>query len=303
MRGQSVSMTEKPPGSSGDRGGDRVSFARGPSARWLICLSLAVASTALVAAPASADHNPGPWQDYPVRGCSWNQHPNFYLYPAFSTVYPPAPDVIRDGVINSFRSRVYDAIQRWSPHYASAAPNPKGYFWLNDGNGANNLLFQASYPTAGGALGETAIARTIDSGVLVTFDRCPRNDLGNTRYTLSRTQIRWKTFNYWFTQDDTRRALWEACGADFTSSYTCQREYDVGSLVTHEIGHTFQLEHADSHQTAASRGCFRPSAPNGDPWQSTMCTALPKHRTEFRTPEVFDRDSLHEHIRYNNNVP
>lgn len=55
--------------------------------------------------------------------------------------------------------------------------------------------------------------------------------------------------------------------------------------------------------TAAERGCWRPSNQNGDWWQSSMCTIQAPHRSEFRTPEYFDRDSLHELIRYNNNTP
>jgi hypothetical protein len=271
--------------------------------RIVLVLALGAVGTVFAADPALANHDPGPWQNYPVRGCSWNLHPGYNIYTAFSTVYPPFPDVVHDGVVNSFRSRVYDAVNRWAQPYASASQKPKGYYWLADGGADNNVLFQASYPTGGGALGETAVARTIDGSVAVTFDRCPRDSLGNTRYILSRAQVRWKSYNYWFTQDDSRRALWEACGGDYTSTYTCQRTDDLGGLVVHELGHTFMLEHADDHQTAASRGCWRPSAPNGDTWQSSMCTVQPQHRSEFRTPEYFDWDSLHEQIRYNDNIP
>lgn len=260
-------------------------------------LVLLILGTLLVAVgpPAAADHvnYPEPDNNYSYSDCSWNRSSRKSLRVAQSTVYPfpgdsTAPD---NGAPQSFRRRITDAASRWSGNYSTAS-TPKTLTKVSDG-ATNEILFQYLDP-GNGSLATTFVRRTVDSSV-GDFSRCSLR--GSGRYTLYQVQIRVQLRNDWFTQDDPYRASWEACGTNF-SGYTCSKVYDFGGLAAHEIGHGLGLRHVEDSVNGGNRGCPLVNTV-GTPLQPTMCSIAAQHRSEQRTPESFDRDTLHKHVDRN----
>jgi hypothetical protein len=220
---------------------------------------------------------------------------NFFVGPEKNPANPFPPDSTApdNGTPQSFRRRITDAVNRWSAMYSTASV-AKTLTKVSDG-ATNEILFQYLDPPPG-FLGMVYVRRTVDSSVSNDFSsRCRL--WGSGRYTLYKVQIRMQQRPDWFTQDDPYRASWEACGSNF-SGYTCSKVYDFGAVATHEIGHALGLHHVQDAVNGATRGC--PTDTDvGSPFQPTMCRGLPEHRSEKRTPEPFDRDTLHIHVDRN----
>ena len=102
----------------------------------------------------------------------------------------------------------------------------------------------------------------------------------------------------WFTQDDSRRALWEACPSNgFQPAYTCAKHEDFGSTFAHELGHAAGFVahpqdvdgHAGNNQATTSAKC------GIIPSRATMCPSGGEmYRTERRTLDTWDIESLEE---------
>lgn len=263
---------------------------------WMYTAVLTAGLLVLASTPALANHSsyPNPDNNYSYTACSWNQSSRTSLRVAQSTVYPfPADSVAPDnGAPQSFRNMITDAASRWSTNYASASVG-KTLTRVADGT-TNEILFMNS-DLQGGALAETFVRRTIDSSTGDGASRCPLR--GSQRYTLMNIQIRFSDRPDWFTQSDPYRAAWEACGSNY-SGYTCGKAYDFGAVAAHEIGHGLGLHHVQLSVNGDSRGCVLDGT-NGSAWQPTMCSGLAAHRSEKRTLETFDRDTLHIHVDRN----
>lgn len=124
----------------------------------------------------------------------------------------------------------------------------------------------------------------------------------------------------WFTQDNSRRQLWENCPYNgFEPAYTCSKKHDFGSSYTHELGHAIgRLAHpseVDRHNGFLPGGgpatdladCNRVDS-RGDPlWRATMCEsdsapggfAADEYRSERRKLDPWDIESLRQqHARW-----
>jgi len=273
---------------------------------------LLTAAVSLVApAAAGLAHPSAPGDRLAWTTCSWTYEEAVgdditYYIDQDGTDAMPADVVNPAGVINSFEDRIQDAAAQWRTHMIL--------------QGIDHLLVQAvpgegivevHYQAFGD--GDTP-ART---GVLVDAgcsDPGPSTFVvhGADNLLLDATiDIEPETF--WFTQDDTRRAFWETqCPA--AGGYTCSKTFDFGGTIVHEFGHVLGLEHpeyVDLHrgevvgEGAASNLAKCISHPNHDGTaQASMCASLgfalhPHYRSERRTPETYDSDTLERHYNQN----
>jgi hypothetical protein len=109
-------------------------------------------------------------------------------------------------------------------------------------------------------------------------------------------RIRTTYSDVWFTQDDSRRALWENCPNTGTPAYTCSKKMDFESILTHELGHAMGIPHAqevDNHQASLSPNAPTIAGCGTTTDRATMCANIAQqYRSSGRTLHQWDRDSL-----------
>ena len=192
-----------------------------------------------------------------------------------------------DGVKNSFIDRASDATSRWSPYVAASNPTGNGLQWV--GAGALKYISFLTGSLAPGTLGQAEVG----SGCTVMHGT--KADMPGLVFITIATRPDW------FTQDDSRRAHWEGCpGSSYSTTYTCQKLYDVGSTMAHELGHAIGLAHpsqvvADGH---GSNALILAKCSNVLD-QATMCQASDAgpgtYRTHRRTLDGWDTTSVAYH--------
>jgi hypothetical protein len=210
------------------------------------------------------------------------------------------PDTIRDSVLNSFNNRITDMIGRWSTLMGQIGLRGR---LVRVTSGANII---AHYSTIGNPTGLTMVTHQWGSA-------CVEHRTANV--PIDYVDVYIGVRSDWFTQDDSRRALWEGCPYNGGPAYTCSKKHDFASTFVHELGHAIgSLVHPsviDAHSgnmnatniAQCKRVDFR-----GDPlWRATMCAsnsvtgslADNEYRTERRTLDSWDRESfIQQHQRH-----
>ena len=148
-----------------------------------------------------------------------------------------------DGVINSFTARLADATSRLNSAIKNSGGQPHGASYVGLATNSSALAIRVRVEALpSGALGQAAVSPascTVVHGSKVNL--------------ASLTVISLATRSDWFTQDDSRRALWESCPSNgYLPTYTCSKVYDVGSVITHELGHAIGLAHPSQTQAHVS---------------------------------------------------
>lgn len=209
-------------------------------------------------------------------------------------VSPPADSWSKDtpsspSVKNSFFDRAKDATVRWNPYLSAASSSGYGLQWVGTISSSNTaqVAFRAPSPTVSYMGGYANLPSYCFSGGM---NPSYRTQLSGSVY------IDIFQYSLWFSQDDSRRAFWESCnpqGVPASTHYTCSKQWDVGSVMTHELGHVLGVRHPEN-----SSGYNRVSAANclSSVDQATMCSGDwhgAYYRTMQRTPHAWDSASLH----------
>jgi hypothetical protein len=249
-----------------------------------VALALALVLSVVAVEPASAHQDTRNW-----RNCSYQYLARNIIVgydPAFA--FPAAGT--GDGVTNSFTDRIYDAVHkggRWSDQIKATGMviengAPAG-MWYNGGSPVDVKIQYVDLTS--GAAGTTSYAAS-----------CTIHGTPNSVH-IGATTIKIDYSNYWFTQDDTRRSYWEGCpGRGDTTSYTCAKNYDFGSVITHELGHATGMAdvhlidgHLGNNGATTAAACSNPAA------QATMCNNVGTYASAQRTPDTYDINSLKRH--------
>jgi hypothetical protein len=200
-----------------------------------------------------------------------------------------------DGVVNSFRDRLADATSALSTALKSRNPWGSGLTYVGQVSSNPrywpNIVFRYT-SLEPGALGRTNVS---PSGC----DNSVHGSIVNLAESIS---VDLAVRSDWFTQDNSRRALWEACPSNgYVPAYTCSKEHDAGSVILHELGHGIGLAHprqTDQHIYGYAPNQVMALAKCGVVLdQATMCQAGDaagggRYRTHRRTLHSWDTSSI-----------
>jgi hypothetical protein len=201
------------------------------------------------------------------------------VYVGVATVnYAFPSDSYGDGVINSFTDRIADAAAHLNAVVLGSVGRPFGVGYAG-ANPAVSVQFQYRETPSPQYLGWT----NVSSGCTVVH---------GSRVAIPQFfEIFVDPLPSWFTQDNSRRPIWEKCKLE-TSSYTCGKTQDAGGTILHELGHAMGLAHPESVDVHAGSGTsVNTLAKCQTTDAATMCPAM-KWRSNRRTLEVWDVISL-----------
>jgi hypothetical protein len=194
-----------------------------------------------------------------------------------------------DGVLNSFFGRAIDATTRMSSALSVASPSGHFLNWIGTISSTNTAAIafrirELDY-LGTGVLGVVEMS----TGCSTMHDQPPAGAFPPSVY--ADIDVR----SNWFTQDDSRRALWEACPSDgYSPTYTCSKKWDAGGVMLHELGHAVGLAHPQTTDAHTGNSLATQDA-DCSVWndQATMCSSLwGMHRSHWRTLHQGDTDSL-----------
>lgn len=244
----------------------------------VVALLVALASMGTVAPNSAAQaHNVayGWWKCTQAYRTSYN--PVYVGVDGTTYAFPPVR--YGDGVANSFVDRIAEAASRYNGTVLNQVGRPYGVGFAGT-NPAVSVQIQYRETPSATYIGWTNVdssctathATSVPIPLFVEIWVDPRSD--------------------WFTQDDSRRTLWEACPSTGAPAYTCSKQLDVGGVVMHEIGHALGVTHpAATDQHIGSGSVAQILAQCGTFSAATMCPAL-KWRSNGRTLENWDVFSL-----------
>ena len=194
--------------------------------------------------PPAVAHNDVPW-----TGCSyaWLLNAGGNIQVRVDPNAPFPPNGTGDGVLNSFTNRITFGVSQLNAGLL-AAGQVGGAGMAAAGISEHARIAYRAVPTS---FGQTTIRRRNNNAKLCT---APQHVVQGFQNGLTIVEINLR--NDWFTQENDRRALWEACTPTSTT-YTCSKWFDFGSTLTHELMHGLTLRHpedVDAHTGQANNG-------------------------------------------------
>lgn len=249
-----------------------------------LALMLFLPLTVAAASPAQAGGGANGWSD-----CTWQNRSPADTRVRVNSANTFPPSTVQDGVTNSFTNRVSDAVNAW------------------DGTMAANGIAQGVNYVSSGSAAEITIQYEQRNGqafgITFTNSNCTIHRRANV--FMASTDIFITPRGDWFTQDNSRRALWEACPTQGGPAYTCSKVFDFGSTMTHELGHAVGWQYHPSNVDAhdGNQDAFGIAQCANIPSRATMCpiaggdgpTSNGDYRTERRTTHPWDSATINEH--------
>lgn len=240
----------------------------------------AVLGTTLPATEANAHAEAYGWGN-----CSYSYifDPGGDAYVSNDPRYLFPPDSIHDGHVNSFNGRLADSVNRWAVEQSRYV---NGWFAIEPPSIMSDVVVQYRNATQYSPLGTTF---RIGSGgyqcvLHQTVDRL-----------MLQSQVWINIRPDWFTQADARRGYWEGCDdrGEYLS-YTCQKQWDVGSTIMHELGHAHGLFHpqaVDDHMGTPGFITGLAQCSSGALYHTMCGNLLYGYWTAGRTLDWWDQDS------------
>lgn len=233
------------------------------------------------------------------------------------------------GITQSFTARLGEAMSRWNA--ANPGPHFVSYSVRSTPMTGEDVLLNYAAGLPGGVLGETFNFRRTARSPVAGFD-CPvqvqDKNLDATypglsnNFDLVYSLIVISTRIDWFTMPDSMRSTWEQCNiltpdvnelssnltfvGNRSNSYLCSKTVDFGSTMIHELGHVLMLHHPETVDYFKGSGIAASTAarcyPEGSlsqKTQATMCAGANSWRSEGRTLDTWDIESIQSHYALN----
>jgi hypothetical protein len=264
---------------------------RSSTRKWVAALSVLTG----LALPVSAAHA----GTIPENKLGWSS----CLWPAGKTITVavdpayPLPDT-------TYSDRLNEAIVRWDGVLRTSR-RANTVVRLADGPADVVLQYRALEGTdTQGVLAEAYLQRVGDTTYTTNIGVCP--DRQPAAHGMQSVQIRFAPRADWFAGDDTAAADWEQCGGSTFRAVNpglCAPSVDFASTMTHELGHALVFYHpqtldeidavpvTQTDSASAQARCVESS--NEFAPQATMCSGQGQWRTEQRTLETWDIETLH----------
>jgi hypothetical protein len=204
----------------------------------------------------------------------------------------------------SFSDRLNEAIVRWDGVLRTSR-RANSVVRIADGPADILIQYRALQGTdTSEVLAETYLERQGDTTFTTNIGVCP--DRKPAAHGMQAVQIRMAPRTDWFAGDDNSTANWENCGGNTFRTVNpglCAPTVDFASTLTHELGHALVFYHpqtldeidkiAVTQADSASAQARCVEASNEFPPQATMCSGQGQWRSEQRTLETWDIETMH----------
>jgi hypothetical protein len=264
---------------------------RSTARKWLVA-GFVLAGTTLPVSAAEAG-------TIPENKLGWSS----CLWPAGTTITEavdpayPVPDA-------SYSDRLNEALVRWDGVLRTSR---RANSVVRIADGPADILIQyrpLEGTDTGEVLAETYLERQGDATFTTNIGVCP--DRKPAAHGMQAVQIRMAPRTDWFAGDDNSTANWENCGGSTFRAVNpglCAPTVDFASTLTHELGHALVFYHpqtldeidkiAVTQADSASAQARCVEASNEFQPQATMCSGQGQWRSEQRTLETWDIETMH----------